>query len=91
MNKQNIIIAIYLNIGNLNPSEIDKYMQNYSERLKINNDQIEMHAIIIPIRTGETRIECLYPNYIVQSIKNDKIAALTEQFKQLNETLRSSK
>jgi hypothetical protein len=56
-----IMLAIYVNIGNLEGSEVSEYMKQVSEQL---NDDKSYKFFLIPVKEQETKIECIYPNFL---------------------------
>jgi len=59
---EKIILVVYVDIGNLDGSEVQQYIENV--RSSFNSDDTKnLFLIIIPIE-GETRIECLNPKLL---------------------------
>lgn len=56
-----IILAYYINIGSMSSEETQQVMKNFQNEIK----DPEMIQYFIPIREGETRIECVYPKYVL--------------------------
>ena len=59
MNK--IILAYYINIGNLDAADVQQLVSAFKKEVS----DPEMIQYFIPIRDGETRIDCVYPKYVV--------------------------
>ena len=59
MNK--IILAYYVNIGNVRPEEAMLVIEQLETKFKDES----MVQYFIPIREGESRVECVYPKYVV--------------------------
>lgn len=75
--KKEIILSVYLNIGNMDSSHVDEFMKLTSDRIKIDSEQLKVHWLIIPVRHETTRIECVYPSYIITD-GQEHISELTE-------------
>jgi hypothetical protein len=59
MNK--IILAYYINIGNLDAADVQQLVSAFKKEVSDSG----MIQYFIPIRDGETRIDCVYPKYVV--------------------------
>lgn len=53
------ILVFYVNVGSLSPSEVEEYIRNINKSLALNDENTL--SFLIPVRTGENRIECLNP------------------------------
>jgi hypothetical protein len=64
MNTEKIILVYYLNLGNITPERASEILESFGANLyrKIK----EAHHILLPIRNGNTRVECLNPKIITQ-------------------------
>lgn len=82
MNK--IILAYYIKIGDMSAYEIQKVVENFKSDIK----DPEMIQYFIPIRDGETRIECVYPKYVLGEQVDEEfksaISKLNEHIKKLS-------
>jgi len=82
MNK--IILAYYINIGSMSSEETQQVMKTFQNEIK---DQ-EMIQYFIPIIDGETRIECVYPKYVLGEQVDEEfksaISKLNEHIKKLS-------
>jgi len=58
---EKIILVHYINIGDMN-NDISKTMEQVIEKLTPKEDDIISY--FIPIRKGETRIECINPKLV---------------------------
>lgn len=69
-----IILAAYINIGNLDESDINKYMGKIRDTMSINKF---FELFLVPVRDQETYIECVYPNFVYdEELKNKAKEAL---------------
>lgn len=60
------ILVFYLNVGNLSPEEVEKFMERNKEKVSFSD---RADCVFIPIRDGETKVECVYPQYIAEESK----------------------
>ena len=65
-NENSKILVYYLSVKNFTIEEIDIVINNETQRLNSGNILTKMNCIciVIPIFEGESRIECINPNYI---------------------------
>lgn len=70
MNK--IILAYYINVGSMSSEETQQVMKNFQNEIK----DPEMIQYFIPIREGETRIDCVYPKYVVDEQVNEELRSV---------------
>jgi len=63
--KDVIILAIYINVGNLNEEDARSYVSQATKSMQWNEED-NIRAIFIPVRDQETKIECVYPKYVTQ-------------------------
>jgi len=70
MNTEKIILVYYLNLGNITPERASEILESFGANLyrKIK----EAHHILLPIRNGNTRVECLNPKIITQEYRSVK-------------------
>jgi hypothetical protein len=64
------VLVFYLEIGNLPPEDVATYFEMVSDR--IGNFDNEYHKIIIPTKTGESRVDLLSPNLVYSDEKDIK-------------------
>lgn len=65
--KQQIILAVYVNIGNLSSEEYHNVISKIQKTFSDNKKQENIIHYIIPVRDQPTRIECIYPHFISSS------------------------
>lgn len=74
-----LILVYYIAVGHLDQSDIHKYMQNIQESMKEGRGKdLNLLEYYIPIRTGETRIECINP-VMVSEEEYAKVRATLER------------
>ena len=63
MNKEKIILVHYINVGNIVGNDVSKLMEDV---VKIFSPKGEDNIISywIPVREGETRVECINPKLV---------------------------
>ena len=64
MNTEKLILIYYLNLGNITPQRASEILESFGANL--NQEIKEAHHILLPIRNGNTRVECLNPKIITQ-------------------------
>lgn len=64
-----LIFVFYVNIGHLGRSDVSEYMRRISDMLESHCEERGMNAshFIIPIRDGESRLECINPVLLSES------------------------
>ena len=58
MDKDKLFLVCYLNIGSVPNEDVSEYLHSFTEAFTY-DESIE--RIVIPIRKGESRIECINP------------------------------
>jgi len=82
MNKQTLYFAVYVNINGMSPQKakeqmaqvVNMYKPSDTERYK---QQYEEKIFFFPIKTGDTRMELLFPSPF---LTEDQSAALYEKY-----------
>ena len=80
--KQTVILALYLNIGNMSPMDANEYCDQATKTLNRNNENFEdihVQHYIIPIREGESRVECVYPSIVADENLKDTYSQTIEK------------
>ena len=89
--KKEIILAAYINIGNLPNDVVDEYMTNLKlgDKLKLDSEQLKVHWVFIPVRNETTRVECIYPSYVIAdgNVVIDELVNLNNILKSTSENL----
>ena len=74
--KQQIILAVYINVGNLSDEETQNYIAKIQRTFSEDKRQENIIHYIIPVKDQSTKVECIYPNFISSS------ETLTKDFKE---------
>jgi len=77
-----IIIALYVNTGNLQMHDVHKMLHAMDERLKPVNEENGILMYIFPTR-DETRMECVYPKVVSDENLDDEIRGMVDRFKRM--------
>ena len=70
-----IILAYYINVGNLDSSDVKHVVDLYREQVK----DPSMIQYFIPIRDGETRVDCVYPKFVVGEQVDSEMKGVLER------------
>jgi len=80
-NKNTVIIANYIYVGCLNDNDTFEYLDDISKVLDLDGNIIQR---FIPIKEGNSYIECVYPKFIVSDEEfdriNDELKTIEENF-----------
>jgi len=78
-----VILAFYVNVGNMGAKDVSILVERFKKEVQ-NDDLIQY---FIPIREGESRVECVYPKYVVgeevEKELEDVISKLNNHVKKL--------
>lgn len=89
------IIAVYVNVGSMSESETESFVERTLARVK--NEYVT--TFIVPIQKpwdAQTRIECIYPKYVVISNEEfekeyektkEQLTQLTNALKQMTDNI----
>lgn len=77
MDKDKLFLVYYVNVGNIHAEDVNEYLYSFAETFTY-DESIE--KIIIPIREGETRVECINP-----------VLLTDEQYKEVDEKVKNLK
>lgn len=78
-----ILLIVYINIGNMNPNDIHKHIDRIAGMLREGNPD-GVHSYLIPIREGETRVECVNPKMVSESDYADAKKALDDMIERVS-------
>lgn len=67
---QDIIVAVYLEIGGLDDKDVEEYLKKAQKTLK---EEKGIKYLIMPTRGQNSKIECIYPNFIYDEIMKEKM------------------
>lgn len=80
---KNLILVIYVGVGNIRTADIPDYVKKISE--KLTPTTLEGEIIVVPTSTNDTRVECINPKFIT----NEKLIQEHEELmSDLNENLK---
>lgn len=74
---EKVILAYYIGVKNMSPEEVDRHMKEISERSRLEG----IIQYFIPIREGDSRVECVYPKYVVGEQVDKEMNDLLERLK----------
>lgn len=77
MDKDKLFLVCYLNIGSIPDENVSEYLHSFAEAFTY-DESIE--KIIVPIREGESRVECINP-----------VLLTNEQYKEVEEKVKNLK
>ena len=81
MDKDKLIIVIYVNIAPIDSAYVSEYLYKFGKATMFDESIVRL---VIPIREGETRVECINP----QLITDDKYKEVEETVEKLKEKLK---
>lgn len=58
LDKDKLILGIYVNIDRINTSDVDEYLTEFASTVKFDDSVMRF---IIPVRGEESRVECINP------------------------------
>lgn len=91
MDKDKLFLVCYLNIRDIPGMDVSQYIENFSRAFPY-DDSVE--KIIIPMREGETRVECINPVLLnEEQYKNvdEKVKNLKKEVENALKTLNNDK
>ena len=62
---EKIILVHYINIGNINANDVSKIMEDVVKKF-LPKDEDNIISYWIPVREGESRVECINPKLVSQ-------------------------
>ena len=63
MSKEKIILIHYINVGNIDGNDVSKMMEEVINKLSLKEED-NIISYWIPVREGETRVECINPKLV---------------------------
>lgn len=76
------MLAFYINVGNMDSEDVKKYMKKISKQLSSDKS---FRFFIVPVRDQETKIECIYPNFLYdEEMKNKMNTVLDKLIENIN-------
>jgi hypothetical protein len=61
MDKDKLFIIIYVNVGLIHPTDVSMCLEEIAKVTKFDESVVRL---IIPVREGETRVECINPKLL---------------------------
>jgi hypothetical protein len=58
---EKVILALYVNVGQMSTEEVERHI---AKMIKTAPSE-DIIQYVIPIREGDSRVECVYPKYVV--------------------------
>ena len=77
MDKDKLFIIIYMNVGSVNSADVPVYLEEIERATRFDESIVRL---IIPVREGETRVECVNPKLLNE-----------ENYKEVEETIEKIK
>jgi hypothetical protein len=65
MSKEKIILIHYINVGNIDGNNVSEMMENVVNKFSPKEED-NIISYWIPVREGETRVECINPKLVSQ-------------------------
>lgn len=81
MDKDRLIIVIYVNIAPIDSAYVSEYLYKIAKATMFDESIVRL---VIPVREGETRVECINPQFITE----DKYKEVEETVEKLKEKLK---
>jgi len=91
MDKDKLFLVCYLNIGSIPDENVSEYLHSFAEAFTY-DESIE--KIIVPIRKGESRVECINPVLLTKEQYNEveeKVKNLKKEVETALKTLNNDK
>ena len=86
MEKEDIILVIYINIGQKEISEAQDYIDRVKKDIEIKTEKFTV--FFVPIRQGDSRIECINPILLDKKTYETKVSKILFDYEsKLNEFL----
>ena len=63
MNNEKIILIHYINVGNIDDNDVSEMMKNVVNKFSPKEED-NIISYWIPVREGETRVECINPKLV---------------------------
>ena len=68
-----IILCFYINIDGKTLQFIDEQFHQMIEHYRFSVDGYHIECIWLPVTDQETKVECIYPNYVTLNDRDNKI------------------
>ncbi len=83
---EKIILVHYINVGNMNYSDINKFMEEITVKFSPKEED-NIISYWIPIKNGETRVECINPKLVSEEDYSEAKKVLDRNQEIVNEII----
>lgn len=83
---EKIILVHYINIGNMDYSDIDKFMEEITVKFSPKEED-NIISYWIPVNNGETRVECINPKLVSEEDYSEAKKVLDRNQEIVNEII----
>jgi len=92
MEKEIIILAYYLNIGNIPKEEAEEYLYRVHEQFDLIEwpKDVFVKTFLIPVSDQRSRIECIYPVNMSDENTNKAFQSLSDASEQLTKYVKDA-
>ena len=78
MNKRDLILVIYINVGKMDMAQASRYCHACKKNIQ---DRTEDYTVFyVPVRSGETRIECINPVLMDKKEYDTKVKSVLTEY-----------
>jgi len=84
---EKIILVHYINIGNIDGNDVSKIMEDVVKKLSPKEED-NIISYWIPVREGETRVECINPKLVSQEDFTEAKQVLDRNQKIVNDIIK---
>jgi hypothetical protein len=85
---EKIILIHYINVGNMDGEDVSKYMEEIVKRCSPKEED-NIISYWIPVREGESRVECINPKLVSQEDFTEAKRVLDRNQKIVNDIIKS--
>ena len=83
---EKIILVHYINIGNMNYNDVNKFMEEITVKFSPKEDD-NIISYWIPVNNGETRVECINPKLVSEEDYSEAKKVLDRNQEIVNEII----
>ena len=87
--RDKLVLVHYINIGNIDHSDVEGYIERIRNGLSIDKD--EALTYFIPIREGETRVECINPRLVNVDVFKEAVKKLVKAESEMMDVIKNYK
>ena len=85
---EKIILIHYINIGNIDDTDVQRLMEDVANKLQPKPED-NIISYLIPIREGETRVECVNPKLVSEEDFSQAKEVLDRNQKIVNDIIKN--